>query len=323
MAIIKPPALLLPSLVSPLCSSHHITHCSRSSPSSSSSQCQRLHKRRYATTASPSDSKKWSDSSPSPEEAAHEWPKSPRPTPYEVLGISNKAAAYDKRRFYHLVKLYHPDTHDHHHHHHHHNHNHPPSSSTPTSSSPSSATSSIKSLSPATRLERYRMIVAANELLSSPPKRRMYDVHGLGWSHGDQPSPLRDIDRSWRHQPGSAANNATWEDWERWREAQQGGGSGKGEPVYMSHGAFASIVVLMCLVGAMAQTNRAEASGAQYVGWADQHSADIGGRLRRNGSAVAGLSKDERVDYFLRERENVNFGFAPSKHEDTHPSKPT
>ncbi|ETS02433.1 hypothetical protein M419DRAFT_46131, partial [Trichoderma reesei RUT C-30] len=241
-----------------------------------------------------------------------EWPKSPRPTPYEVLGISNKAAAYDKRRFYHLVKLYHPDTHDHHHHHHHnhnhnHNHNQTPSSSTSSSSSPSpssSSASSIKSLSPATRLERYRMIVAANELLSNPPKRRMYDTHGLGWSHGDQPfSPLRDIDRSWRHQPGSAANNATWEDWERWREAQQGGGGKAGEPVYMSHGAFASIVVLMCLVGAMAQTNRAEASGAQYVGWADQHSADIGGRLRRNGSAVAGLSKDQRVDYFLRERE--------------------
>ncbi|KAL6893213.1 hypothetical protein HDV57DRAFT_484151 [Trichoderma longibrachiatum] len=318
---IKPPALLLP--FSPLCSSHiTTTHCPRSTSSTSSpstSQCQRFSRRRYATTSSSSPSpppeKKWSDSSPSPDEAAHEWPKSPRPTPYEVLGISNKAAAYDKRRFYHLVKLYHPDTHDHHHHHNHHNHN-------PPSSSPAAAAASVKSLPPATRLERYRMIVAANELLSNPPKRRMYDTHGVGWSHGDHPAPLRDIDRSWRHQPGSAANNATWEDWERWREAQQGGGK-SGEPVYMSHGAFASIVVLMCLVGAMAQTNRAEASGAQYVGWADQHSADIGGRLRRNGSAVAGLSKDERVDYFLRERENVNYQFVPSKHEETDPSRPT
>ncbi|KAL6870476.1 hypothetical protein J3F83DRAFT_736469 [Trichoderma novae-zelandiae] len=316
---IKPPAILLPSLASPLSSSHHLAHCPRSSYSSPSpsSRCQRF-QRRYAT-ASPSDSRKWSDSNPSPEEGPHEWPKSPRPTPYEVLGISNKGAVYDKRRFYHLVKLYHPDTHDHHHDRHHHHHHQNQSTSSP--SSPSSS-SNIKSLPPATRLERYRMVVAANELLSSPPKRRLYDTHGLGWSHGDQPPSLRDIDRSWRHQQGSAANNATWEDWERWREAQQGGGKAS-EPVYMSHGAFASIVVLMCLVGAIAQTNRAEATGAQYVGWAADHSADIGGRLRSNGSAVAGLSKDERVDYFLRERENVNFQFVPSKDEATHPARPS
>ncbi|KAK4063932.1 uncharacterized protein Triagg1_9260 [Trichoderma aggressivum f. europaeum] len=286
------------ALVSPLCSSHHLTHCTRPS---SSPLCKRF-KRQYATIQDASE-KKWSDWKPSPEDTVHEWPKSPRPTPYEVLGVS-KAAVYDKRRFYHLVKLYHPDTHDH-------NHRHAPVS-------PSSV--HIGNIPHATRLERYRMIVAANELLGNSSKRRMYDTYGLGWSHGDHATSLRDIDKNWRHQQGTAANNATWEDWERWRDAQDGKSS---EPVYMSHGAFASILVLMCLAGAMAQTNRAEASGAQYVGWAADHSAEIGGRLRRNGTAVAGLSKDERVDYFLKERENVNFQFVPTKYETSDRPRPS
>ncbi|KAL6813721.1 hypothetical protein J3E69DRAFT_370981 [Trichoderma sp. SZMC 28015] len=295
---IKPSVAVLPSLVSPLCSSHYLTHCTRSS---SSPLCKRF-KRQYATVQDAGE-KKWSDWKPSPEDTTHEWPKSPRPTPYEVLGVS-KGAVYDKRRFYHLVKLYHPDTHDHNHHH----------------ASVSSSSLHIRNLPHATRLERYRMIVAANELLSNSSKRSMYDSYGLGWSHGDRAASLRDIDKNWRHQEGNAANNATWEDWERWRDAQEGKSS---EPVYMSHGAFASILVLMCLVGAMAQTNRAESSGAQYVGWAADHSAEIGGRLRRNGTAVAGLSKDERVDYFLKERENVNFQFVPSKYEQTDRPRPS
>ncbi|RFU77762.1 hsp40 co-chaperone jid1 [Trichoderma arundinaceum] len=295
---IKPSVAALPSLVSPLCSSYYIPHCARPS---SSQLCERL-KRRYATVQDANE-KKWSDVKPSPEDHIHEWPKTPRPTPYEVLGVP-KGAVYDKRQFYHLVKLYHPDTHDHHHHH----------------SSSSSSTPHIKKLPHSTRLERYRMIVAANELLSNSSKRRMYDAYGLGWSHGDRATSLRDIDKNWRHQEGSAANNATWEDWERWREAQEGKSSG---PVYMSHGAFASILVLMCLVGAMAQTNRADTSGAQYVGWAADQSSEIGGRLRRNGTAVAGLSKDERVDYFLKERENVNYQFVPSKYEASDPPKPS
>ncbi|KAL7797306.1 hypothetical protein V8C37DRAFT_370663 [Trichoderma ceciliae] len=294
----KPSVVVLPSLVSPLCSSHYIPHCARAS---SSPLCERL-KRRYAT-AHDTSGKKWSGAKPSSDDDIHEWPNKLRPTPYEVLGIP-KGAVYDKRRFYHLVKLYHPDTHDHRH----------------STSSPSASTLYIKKLPHSTRLERYRMIVAANELLSSSSKRRMYDAYGLGWSHGDRAASLRDIDKSWRHQEGSAANNATWEDWERWREAQEGKSS---EPVYMSHGAFASILVLMCLVGAMAQTNRADTSGAQYVGWAADHSAEVGGRPQRNGTAVAGLSKDERVDYFLRERENENYQLVPTKYRITSPPRPS
>ncbi|KAL7918786.1 hypothetical protein ACQKWADRAFT_231972 [Trichoderma austrokoningii] len=283
MAIIKPP----------LRSSHHISHCALPLCNRSKQQ------RQYATINSSADEKKWSDTKASSSENIHEWPKSPRPTPYEVLGVS-KTAAYDKRRFYDVVKLYHPDTHDH-------------------QGSPSSSSSSSSS-SHAIRLERYRMIVAANELLSNASKRRMYDAYGLGWSHGDGITTLRDIDRNWRHQQGSAANNATWEDWEHWRDAQAGKA---GEPVFMSHGAFATIVVMFCVVGAIAQTNRAESSSSVYAGWVADQNNNVGRRLQRHEVVVAGLNKDERVNHFLRERENVNYQFVPTKFETTDPSRPS
>jgi hypothetical protein len=223
------------------------------------------------------------------------------------LGVS-KGAIYDKRRFYDLVKLYHPDTHD----------TQGNSSSASSSSLPSSSHASH--LPHATRLERYHMIVAANELLSNSSKRRMYDAYGLGWSHGDGVTTLRDIDRNWRHQQGTAANNATWEDWEHWRDAQAGKA---GEPVFMSHGAFATIVVMFCVVGAIAQTNRAENSSTVYAGWVADQNSNVGRRLQRNEIMAAGLNKDERVNHFLRERENVSYQFVPTKFETTDPSRPS
>ncbi|KAL7898207.1 hypothetical protein HDV63DRAFT_31281 [Trichoderma sp. SZMC 28014] len=298
MAIIKPTS----TLASPLRTSHHIPHCARSA--SASPLCDRLQRRRrYATINEPNE-KKWSDAKASSGDTIPEWPKSPRPTPYQVLGVSRSAKTYDKRHFYDLVKLYHPDTHD----------------SQGNSSSASSSSSHISRLPHATRLERYHMIVAANELLSNSSKRRMYDAYGLGWSHGDGVTTLRDIDRNWRHQQGTAANNATWEDWEHWRDAQAGKA---GEPVFMSHGAFATIVVMFCLVGAIAQTNRAENSHTVYAGWVADQNNNVGRRLQRNEVMVAGLNKDERVNHFLRERENVNYQFVPAKFESTDPSRPS
>src|SRR6187402_3852458 len=61
------------------------------------------------------------------------------PTPYQIFN-QNKGSPYSKRRFYELVKLYHPDRHDH--------------------------DTISHSLSYATKLERYRLVVAANDILS-------------------------------------------------------------------------------------------------------------------------------------------------------------
>ncbi|UNI17466.1 J domain-containing protein 1 [Purpureocillium takamizusanense] len=238
------------------------------------------------------------------------WPRSPNPTPYEIFDIP-RSSPYTKRRFYQLVKLYHPDTHDHHHHHDNHHHNHHRG----TSSACAAAEEGSSSLSSATRLERYRLVVAANLLLSDPTKRRLYDIHGIGWTTTPDAAPtLRDADRAWRHQPGNAANNATWEDWERWHEARQGH---RREPLYMSNGLFATLVVIMCMVGAMAQANRAEASGAQFVEFTQERNAAIGRQMMKESMAAAGRSKDERVDTFLRERENVSYDYVPSRFDES------
>ncbi|KAG8409811.1 J domain-containing protein 1 [Metarhizium acridum] len=204
-----------------------------------------------------------------------------------------RGTPYTKRRFYQLVKLYHPDTHD-------------------KDALPSSSSSPPQQLSRATRLERYHLVVAANDLLSDPSKRRLYDHHGIGWTAGHRAPNLREADKAWRHQPGNASRNATWEDWEQWRNERSGKPS---EPMYMSNGTFAALVVCMCMVGALAQMNRAEAAGEQYVDFVQQKDWAIGQKMRENTMASAGRTKDERVDTFLRDRENLSFDFQPAKYD--------
>ncbi len=68
------------------------------------------------------------------------WPTSAHPTPYEILNL-DKRTPYAKARFYELVKLYHPDSSHH----------------------------GPDGLAPAARLERYRLVVAANGILGDPP----------------------------------------------------------------------------------------------------------------------------------------------------------
>ncbi|KAK5995552.1 NADH-dependent flavin oxidoreductase iliE [Cladobotryum mycophilum] len=228
------------------------------------------------------------------------WPRSAHPTPYEIFGLQ-KDAIYNKRAYYKLAKLYHPDT----------------NASSSFTSTPDSSSSSPKTTVPndATRLERYRLLVAAHELLSDPAKRRLYDTTGLGWDHDHRAPSLRDIDRSWRNQPGSAANNATWEDWQRWHDARDGRSSSSSEPVYMSHGMFASMVVVLCMIGWMAQLNRAESSGDQYVAWLSEQNATIGSQLMKDTLESAGRTRDQRVDNFLKDRENTLYQYEPTKYE--------
>jgi hypothetical protein len=198
-------------------------------------------------------------------------------------------APYTKHRFYQLVKVYHPDRHSH--------------------------TPDIDNIPHAIRLERYRLIVAANDLLSDPSKRQLYDVHGLGWTGGKPPTlneTVRSADRAWRHKAGSAAHNATWEDWERWYDARDGRVR---DSMYMSNGLFATLVVVMCMIGAFAQMSRAEQYGADLMEMKAQSNLAIGQQVARRNTIAAGRSKDERVDMFLKDRENLNYAFQPGKYD--------
>ncbi|KAF7546399.1 hypothetical protein G7Z17_g8470 [Cylindrodendrum hubeiense] len=217
-----------------------------------------------------------------------DWPKTPHPTPYDIFAM-RRTDAYTKHRFFQLVKLYHPDRHSH--------------------------ASAVHHIPTATRLERYRLVVAANDLLSDPSKRSLYDSQGVGWT-GSRPATLnesvRHSEKSWRHQPGNAARNATWEDWERWHDARDGKPS---DPMYMSNGVFATLVVMLCMVGAFAQMSRAEQAGGDYVEMRKQSNNVIGQQMARTTYMAAGRNKDERVDSFLRERENTTFEYTPSKYD--------
>lgn len=82
------------------------------------------------------------------------WPTSANPTPYEILGLPRNASPEEvKRRYYRLAKQYHPDTHY----------------------------STLDRGAEQERLDRFRQIVQANELLSAARKRRLYDSYGYGW----------------------------------------------------------------------------------------------------------------------------------------------
>jgi curved DNA-binding protein CbpA len=81
------------------------------------------------------------------------WPLTNNPTPYDILG-TQRGKKYLKAGYYDLVKTYHPDL---------------------------NMASSRESLSKEERVERYRLVVAAHEILSDPQKRAAYDVYGIGW----------------------------------------------------------------------------------------------------------------------------------------------
>lgn len=216
------------------------------------------------------------------------WPASPEPTPYEIFNISNDAK-YSKTRFYELVKLYHPDRQ------HHTKHD------------------GIPHLA---KLERYRLVVAANDILSDPSKRRLYDLYGAGWEgKSNMRSKYRAADRRWREEPGNASMNATWEDWERWYQERDGK---KQEPVYMSNGSFVGVIVIFILIGGWGQVTRAGSHSTSLVEQRDQRHAAISQDMRRKQTETSGLSKQDRVESFLRQRKGWDYGVQPGHSDLSH-----
>ena len=218
------------------------------------------------------------------------WPTSKHPTPYEILGLE-KGAPYDKRakaRYFQLAKLYHPD---------HHQHN------------------SSDGLSRTAKLERYRLIVAANELLSDTQKRRMYDLYGIGWLN--QPaaqSSTHGYDREWHKRPGNPSMNATWEDWEKWYQERDSEGEKKQEEIFMSNSGFFAIMGLCIIVGTWVQATRAGANGTKLLDMREEQHLAVTQELWRRQAAIAGLNREARVNNFLQHREFEKWAYDPPNH---------
>lgn len=263
--------------------------------------------------------------SDSPNDASYlNWPDPPQghthPTPYQIFSLQHKEA-YSKQRFYELVKLYHPDRNNgkpdtpsetapssHHHHHHHRSCN--------------------NSIPHATKLERYRLIVAAHAILSDPAKRRAYDSFGAGWAGTpDAGFHHHPRGRDGQHAPGPFSGwrehtdpniwaNATWEDWEKFHArtdphhpANFQGGAHQG-PVYLRNSYFVSLVVLMALLGSGANYKRGDSAGEKFLEARDAMHDRASRELRRVRQQSEDRPKEERIQFFLRQREATMLGIS-------------
>lgn len=212
------------------------------------------------------------------------WPTTASPSPYEIFGQA-PGAPYSKARFFQLVKLYHPDLRHH---------------------------TSDDGLSHVTKLDRYRLVVAANDLLSNPQKRRLYDLHRLGWDQHVEPHERhRGAEREWRKQPGNASMNATWEDWEQWYEQQDGKAQ---QPVFGSNLVFASIVATCAVVGVWGQVVWAGNNTLSLMDKQLQEQAQISRGMMQREIAKAPLSREDRVQTFIRQREMEKWAYDPPGH---------
>ncbi|CZT09690.1 related to J domain-containing protein 1 [Rhynchosporium agropyri] len=218
------------------------------------------------------------------------------PTPYQIFD-QRKGSPYSKRRFYELVKLYHPDRHDH--------------------------IIASNGLSYATKLERYRLVVAANDILSDPIKRSAYDCYGAGWNGAPDVKKPRDASDPASSWGGSNAwgwgggtegpsQNATWEDWERWYQRDA---KGPQEPRYVSNSAFVGLIVAFAFIGGIGQVTRAGTYGVSFVEQRDALHNNISKDLirRRKETTTAYGSREERIDSFLRQRDPVGYGVVDPK----------
>ncbi|KAL4810281.1 hypothetical protein BDV18DRAFT_130678 [Aspergillus unguis] len=157
------------------------------------------------------------------DELPFSWPSSSTFTPYDIIGVP-RGAPYSKHRFYELVKIYHPDR-------------------------PCNGHPLCKDITPEVRLQRYRIVVTAHEILSDPRRRAAYDSTGQGWA-------FNPVGRHRRTAPAGSAEydpifaNATWEDWERWYSR-----NGRRQETVVDQRTFVTFVVLLFCFGAAVQTS--------------------------------------------------------------------
>ncbi|OQN98942.1 hypothetical protein B0A48_15288 [Cryoendolithus antarcticus] len=220
----------------------------------------------------------------------HTWPEPlngrTSPTPYQIFSIRQNEV-YSKARFYELVKMYHPDR---------------------------VSTGHSHDL----RVERYRLVVAANIILSDPVKRTAYDRFGTGWDgkadlgqrnewHAHprgQPGPFS---HSWSSPSDPVWNNATWEDWEKWRESHDYSAAGVRQaqqaPLYMGNSYFVVLIAVLALMGSGANYNRAQDAGQYYIEQRDMVHDRAAKELRKVKQEVQSKGRDDRIQWFLRHRE--------------------
>lgn len=228
------------------------------------------------------------------------------PSPYEIFDM-HKTGAYGKHtkiKYYELVKIYHPDRNG----------------------------VSCEGLSQPERLERYRLIVLAHEILSDPSKRNAYDAYGAGWG-ARQHSATRHS-RGYSSTTGqkygqgagfdnSPFGNATWEDWERWyrRNNANTGPQKQGQAyagTYVSPNAFATFVIIAAILSGVLQATRANTltgnMAEQQLAYTQETSRFMTQRAA-NQFDDHQLDSSGRVKAFLEKRDPTRYGLKEEEGE--------
>lgn len=181
--------------------------------------------------------------------ALSSWSSTAERSPYDILSHP-RTGPYRKSSYYQLVQIYHPDH----------------ISTALRKAQP--RTPAGPGVSPEEINRRYRLIVAAHEILSDPARRSAYDASGLGWHSRTElfgsPGRAAYHHHHWQQQQhqqqrrrrhGYAANddifrNATWEDWERYRKQRSGTGGGEEgeEEAAVPSSVFGSFLVMSFLL---------------------------------------------------------------------------
>ncbi|QIX00665.1 hypothetical protein AMS68_006182 [Peltaster fructicola] len=232
----------------------------------------------------------------------HAWPETPKgyscPTPYQILATT-RTEAYSKTRFYNLVKLYHPDR--------------------------GSLGTVGNTIPHHVRLERYRLIVAAHNILSDPGKRSAYDRLGMGWqgrpefktpTSSEAPGPFN---HNWQGGADPIWANATWEDWERFharRDAQRAGTPHEEQqPIFLSNTMFIGLVFVIVFCGSAMNYGRAQNNGQYFVEQRDIIHDRAAKELRRVRMEKQTMgNREDRVEWFIRQRD-ATLGVAGSDPE--------
>lgn len=203
------------------------------------------------------------------------WPRSSTPSPYEILDVE-PGKPYSKDNFHRLVKLYHPDMHD--------------------------AGPEMGAIPRAVRVERYRLIVAANNLLSDPRKRQLYEAYSLGWVFDNRRRHAADFHpRPGTHHTAPAGGGEPWAG-----TAPPGGGGGlRQRPIYTSNAAFAILLVALAMAGAVLQVKRLRAAAERHKRLEVLLHETIEEELRAWAGILGGESRDDRILAFLARRHGV------------------
>ena len=179
-----------------------------------------------------------------------------------------------------------------------------------------------------TKLERYRLVVAANDILSDPVKRSAYDYYGAGWNGQPEVKGARDPSNTvhnWDRYSedgwggrGSPFQNATWEDWEKWYDREE---KKKQKPTYLSNGAFVGFIVICVALGGIGQATRVGNYSMNFIeqrnALHDEISKDL---VRRRKESNEYGNRDERVHSFLKQLDT--FGYRTIDPEEVSNGKP-